>query len=920
MVDVVADKVILELEAKIDAYRADVERARKEFTKAMDDMQGAAGRTERAVHDSMGRLGRSMYEAFSIGTAMRQILAALTVEKLVTSVAGAVSQIADIKEYANRIGITTTTMQAMERQAALTGVSVEELQMALQRIAAQSQETGSYIQKLFAANNIKVSEESETNIRNFLDLVKNAGTAGERLALITKGTGIRGSFGLVEAFSQGSAAIDRTFKEMEASGRAHSDAQINEAHHIRDKYREYMNDIALYWESAVVEMMHWTQLFEDSSVAGLNRAQERLKEHTRDASIAASIAGGIPVVGGIAAPIVSWTQWLASRDQGRISEATKAIRNSGRDELHKDPFDTGGFGSQSANSRTNLPGGDDTLTKERKALNDAIQNTIKATESEIAALKEQMEAYGKSAYEIARAKKERELLDQLEAAHRQHGGAVTSDELAKVQQLADAYGRVTQALTDQERELKNLKDVADTVFGDIESAIDKMIDTGKFSFKDFVGSVLRDLAKLGVHKLLDQGENGVPGTSNTGILGWVSSLFNGAGPAASVFKSNAVGSAGQFGTPAAPSPIAPIEAVTSAVLPALKDQSRLEQVISTEALPPLANPIGAGLSGPQAGVGGIPLLNMIAQREGTANQSNSGYDTTLGYGRFLPGGDEGRNLSTLKLDQVEQLQNVILGQTSRLPKSDPLYNSSAVGRYQFTRSTLNDLKRQTGLTGDETFSPALQDQLALKLAMDRGSARGITGLRDTWPSLHSASDADVGSAFQATSQQLQAGSAKLADSLKNVANTAAQGAQGFQGTFPKALESVVQAVSGGGSPGGGMGGIVGAIFGSFGSVGASAEHSMPFGGSMAEGGPMHPGRAYLIGENGPEMVRVHAPSHVTSAGGGNKRQGVVILPSKYFDAHVVDISGEGDLHTLSAARRRFPDVQGQYEKLGTTGR
>lgn len=131
---------------------------------------------------------------------------------------------------------------------------------------------------------------------------------------------------------------------------------------------------------------------------------------------------------------------------------------------------------------------------------------------------------------------------------------------------------------------------------------------------------------------------------------------------------------------------------------------------------------GSGSGGASALASSSPsFLDLIARAEGTAGAAGGGYNTTLGYGRFLPGGTE-QNLTSMTLDQVRALQ------TSMLSNPANSFNSSAAGRYQITRSTLDDLRTKLGLSGSELYDPQMQDALALNLAQMRGPG----GVASTW--------------------------------------------------------------------------------------------------------------------------------------------------------------------------------------------
>lgn len=67
-------------------------------------------------------------------------------------------------------------------------------------------------------------------------------------------------------------------------------------------------------------------------------------------------------------------------------------------------------------------------------------------------------------------------------------------------------------------------------------------------------------------------------------------------------------------------------------------------------------------------------------------------------------------LTQMTVDQVLAWQDSI----------DRKYNSEAAGRYQFMEDTLRSLRSQGAVQGGETFSPAVQDRLAIHLMRRRG--------------------------------------------------------------------------------------------------------------------------------------------------------------------------------------------------------
>lgn len=136
---------------------------------------------------------------------------------------------------------------------------------------------------------------------------------------------------------------------------------------------------------------------------------------------------------------------------------------------------------------------------------------------------------------------------------------------------------------------------------------------------------------------------------------------------------------------------------------------------------------GSGMVDPSTGAGTgpyKPILDFIAQSEGTAKAAGGGYNTSLGYGRFLPGGEE-QTLTGKSLNEI-----LALGDHMRRQPGNP--NSSALGRYQIVGTTLREQMRKLGLKGTDKFSEATQDRIGANLVRQRG-ANGSLG--QEWASL-----------------------------------------------------------------------------------------------------------------------------------------------------------------------------------------
>src|SRR6185437_12368714 len=91
----------------------------------------------------------------------------------------------------------------------------------------------------------------------------------------------------------------------------------------------------------------------------------------------------------------------------------------------------------------------------------------------------------------------------------------------------------------------------------------------------------------------------------------------------------------------------------------------------------------------------------------------AGPESRGNYNAYFGHADNQRvDFSKMTLNEVLQFQHNLVA-VDRLP-------SSALGRYQFMPNTLRNLMMQMGLSGNERFTPELQDDLALQLLKNRG--------------------------------------------------------------------------------------------------------------------------------------------------------------------------------------------------------
>lgn len=93
--------------------------------------------------------------------------------------------------------------------------------------------------------------------------------------------------------------------------------------------------------------------------------------------------------------------------------------------------------------------------------------------------------------------------------------------------------------------------------------------------------------------------------------------------------------------------------------------------------------------------------------------------------------------------------------------------------------------------------------------------------------------------------------------------------------------------------GGGIGGLIGGLFGGF----------------RADGGPVSAGKAYVVGERGPEVFVPSGGGSIVPNGAGGGVVQVHVVPTPYFDARVQEVSGSVAAQVVSANNDAMSDRQ-----------
>lgn len=192
----------------------------------------------------------------TLNSALKGFGAAFSASLVFDAAVGAMKAVAEIGDVAESIGVSAEQLQAFNRMAIASGTSTDVLTRGLQSIAEQSVDAESKLSKLFEANGLIVKgKETNEIIREFMELVRNAASPTEQLAIITGVLGDKVGRQLVEAFREGAAGADEATREMIASGEYHTNAEVKRLQELETKYNRVTDRIGIYWQQMVVGMV-----------------------------------------------------------------------------------------------------------------------------------------------------------------------------------------------------------------------------------------------------------------------------------------------------------------------------------------------------------------------------------------------------------------------------------------------------------------------------------------------------------------------------------------------------------------------------------------------------------------------------------------------------------------------------------------
>lgn len=263
-----------DLERLILSFSADL----KGFERALAQTQGMTTRTLRKVETDMQGLGGSIEKGMArIGASIKGgivLAVTLAADALKDFVKNTINHVADIGVLAEKLGITSTQLQALQHGAREAGIDFGELSDGLLKFSKNlslAQNGQGELNKLLLANGFneaQIKALSYTDALNKVaDLVKNARNQQEALQIIIQTFG-KGSDEYLLFLKHGSEGLRQNTQDAKDLGLMLDDAFVKEARLVRKEWDGVLEHMEVRTEQVVLGIIGWFEKMAQHLPAG----------------------------------------------------------------------------------------------------------------------------------------------------------------------------------------------------------------------------------------------------------------------------------------------------------------------------------------------------------------------------------------------------------------------------------------------------------------------------------------------------------------------------------------------------------------------------------------------------------------------------------------------------------------------------
>jgi len=433
--------------------------------------------------------------------------AALAPVALLSTALSALGEMSGLVRLSERIGLSTTMIQAMAKQAQLVGIDINGMGDGLGDFAAKVAEASAGagpLAEIFKVNGVELKQQNGTLrstreiLGDFANLIQNARTPQEQLFLAQQAFGDEAAK-LVPLFKAGARGLEEMERKAVAAGDVIDEQLVQRAAEIDKEFATMWANFGTNAKSAIL-----TAVDELTQLRGVLRGFFYDFEQRKSAAVLGDLAGSMV---GPAGAATTGTQPRANNADARMAGALATELSAADAKLVAALQKRYG---EAANKATIIPtgggggggGGDKRNVEAERAIRDA-ERVLEY----ISALKEERALIG--ATDVQRAQSN---------ALRQAGAAATADQRTEISQLVEAIYEEEAATEAAAEAAQELRDIGRDVMGGF---IDDML-AGK-SAADALADSLKNMAS----RLINSGLDSLFGGGSAGggaMLGVVYSL------------------------------------------------------------------------------------------------------------------------------------------------------------------------------------------------------------------------------------------------------------------------------------------------------------------------------------------------------------------------------------------------------------
>lgn len=266
-----AERLLVLVEARVRDFEKNMQKAAGTADTAYQRMRrGSRGATDQMASDmlrSTNRINQALASASTkigaFGKAFAAGIIAGGLDGLARHIRGVVTELADLNDAAQRIGITTKAFQELSFGFKLAGVEASAFTSNMEQFTKRIGEAatkGSNLTKIFAANKVALRDQNgniraaEELLRDYADLIANAASEQEQMTLATEAFG-RGGGDMVLALKGGAAAIDDMTKSANEAGGVIEDELIQKASELDDRWDKMWRRFEISSKTAILNTL-----------------------------------------------------------------------------------------------------------------------------------------------------------------------------------------------------------------------------------------------------------------------------------------------------------------------------------------------------------------------------------------------------------------------------------------------------------------------------------------------------------------------------------------------------------------------------------------------------------------------------------------------------------------------------------------